>query len=52
MKDEIVQINTGGTTEYANAGKTDKKGLELSGSVQLGHGFRTGRPLCLFGLHL
>lgn len=42
VKDEIVQINTGGTTEYANAGKTDKKGAELSASVQLGHGFEFG----------
>lgn len=42
VKEEIVQINTGGVTEYANAGKTDKKGLELSGSVGLGHGFDVG----------
>jgi len=42
VKDEIVQINTGGITEYANAGETDKKGLELSGSLVLGHGFSAG----------
>ncbi|MBR0564943.1 TonB-dependent receptor [Azoarcus sp. L1K30] len=42
VEDEIVQINTGGTTEYANAGKTDKKGLELSGSVNVGNGFDIG----------
>lgn len=42
VKEEIVQINTGGVTEYANAGKTDKKGLELSGSVGLGNGFDVG----------
>jgi iron complex outermembrane receptor protein len=42
VRDEIVQINTGGVTEYANAGKTDKKGVELSGSVEMGGGFSLG----------
>lgn len=42
VSDEIVQINTGGVTEYANAGKTDKKGAEFSGSLGLGHGFTVG----------
>ncbi|WP_227816613.1 TonB-dependent receptor [Nitrogeniibacter aestuarii] len=42
VRDEIVQINTGGVTEYANAGRTDKKGMELSGSVNLGHGVSLG----------
>lgn len=42
VSDEIVQINTGGTAEYANAGKTDKKGLEFAGSVNVGSGFELG----------
>lgn len=42
VEDEIVQVNTGGVTEYANAGKTDKKGVELSGSFNLGGGFDVG----------
>lgn len=42
VSDEIVQINTGGVTEYTNAGKTDKKGVELSGSVGIGHGLTLG----------
>ncbi|QID19000.1 TonB-dependent receptor [Nitrogeniibacter mangrovi] len=42
VRDEIVQINTGGVTEYANAGQTDKKGVELAGDVAVGHGFSLG----------
>lgn len=42
VKKEIVQINTGGVTEYTNAGKTDKKGLELAGRVRLGSGWEIG----------
>lgn len=40
--DEIVQINTGGVTEYTNAGATDKKGFELLGSLGLGSGWELG----------
>lgn len=36
VKKEIIQINTGGVTEYANAGKTDKRGFELAGRLDLG----------------
>jgi iron complex outermembrane receptor protein len=39
---EIVQINTGGTTEYTNAGKTDKQGLELLGRFLLEGGWELG----------
>lgn len=42
VKKEIVQINTGGVTEYANAGKTDKKGLELSGRLIVARDWELG----------
>ena len=42
VKKEIIQINNGGITEYANAGKTDKKGLELAGSIRLERGWELG----------
>lgn len=42
VEKEIVQINTGGVTEYANAGKTDKKGLELAGRIKLAGGWELG----------
>lgn len=42
VKKEIVQINNGGITEYANAGKTSKKGFELAGSHGLGGGWEVG----------
>ena len=29
VRDEIVQQNNGGVTDYVNAGRTDKKGAEL-----------------------
>ncbi|MDD4881732.1 MAG: TonB-dependent receptor [Gallionellaceae bacterium] len=42
VEKEIVQINNGGVTEYANAGKTDKQGLELSGRIKLEGGWELG----------
>src|SRR5512139_3799058 len=39
---EIVQVNTGGLTEYVNAGKTDKKGVELAGRFEVGKGWDVG----------
>ncbi|MFZ5483385.1 MAG: TonB-dependent receptor [Pseudomonadota bacterium] len=42
VEKEIIQINNGGITEYANAGKTDKKGLELSGRIKLAGGWELG----------
>ncbi len=45
LNNEIVNINTGGTQAFANAGKTKKQGLELDGgflvakNVQLGGQF-------------
>lgn len=42
VEKEIVQINNGGITEYANAGKTDKKGLELAGRIRFGEGWEIG----------
>ncbi|MEW5770978.1 MAG: TonB-dependent receptor [Pseudomonadota bacterium] len=42
VEKEIIQINNGGITEYANAGKTDKKGIELSGRVRLAGGWEMG----------
>ena len=35
VKDEIIQVRTDGETLYQNAGKTDKKGIEFSGSLQV-----------------
>lgn len=51
VKDEIVQtIEPGNITSYSNAGKSKKKGLELSGIQALkglffGAGLRPGRKL-------
>jgi iron complex outermembrane receptor protein len=42
VKKEIVQINTGGVTEYVNAGKTEKNGLELSGRIKLTRDWEIG----------
>lgn len=42
VRDEIVQQNNGGVTTYLNAGRTEKKGLELSGSFAIGAGWETG----------
>ena len=42
VRDEIVQQNNGGVTDYLNAGKTNKKGLELSGNIRVGSGWEIG----------
>ncbi|TCS73246.1 iron complex outermembrane receptor protein [Sulfuritortus calidifontis] len=42
VKNEIVQQSNGGVTSYVNAGKTDKRGMELTGSVELGRGWEVG----------
>ncbi|QWK19634.1 MAG: TonB-dependent receptor [Hydrogenobacter thermophilus] len=43
VKDEVVRtIQPGGYTQFTNAGKTEKKGLELSGSYRLFDGFDVG----------
>lgn len=39
---EIIQVNTGGLTEYVNAGKTDKKGVELAGRFEVAKGWEVG----------
>jgi iron complex outermembrane recepter protein len=42
VRKEIVQQSNGGVTSYLNAGRTDKKGLELAGSVGIGGGWELG----------
>lgn len=42
VRDEIVQQNNGGVTTYLNAGRTEKKGFEIAGAVDLGAGFELG----------
>lgn len=42
VRDEIVQQNNAGVTDYINAGRTDKKGAELSGSWQLTRDWQVG----------
>jgi iron complex outermembrane receptor protein len=42
VEKEIIQVNTGGVTEYVNAGKTEKKGLELAGRIRLAGGWEIG----------
>lgn len=42
VEKEIVQVNNGGYTEYVNAGKTNKQGLELAGSYEFAKGWETG----------
>ena len=42
VKDEIVGVIQEDTTEYVNAGKTDKKGFEISGTVRLHDTFKLG----------
>ncbi len=42
VENEIVQQSNGGVTSYLNAGKTDKRGLELAGRLELGAGWELG----------
>lgn len=42
VRQEIVQQTNGGVTAYLNAGRTDKKGMELAGSFGLGAGWEIG----------
>ncbi|MBU1236572.1 MAG: TonB-dependent receptor [Gammaproteobacteria bacterium] len=42
VRDEIVQQNNGGVTTYLNAGRTDKKGFEVAGLIEVGGGFEVG----------
>lgn len=42
VENEIVQQSTGGVTEYVNAGRTDKKGFELSGSFGFARDWEAG----------
>ncbi|MDD3529614.1 MAG: TonB-dependent receptor [Gallionellaceae bacterium] len=42
VEKEIVQVLNGGLTEYANAGKTDKKGVELAGRIKFAGGWEVG----------
>lgn len=42
VKKEIVTINTGGVNNFVNAGETERKGLELSGSLNLPKDFEIG----------
>ncbi|MCK9529771.1 MAG: TonB-dependent receptor [Gammaproteobacteria bacterium] len=43
VEDEIVSVRSGPyTTEYENAGKTDKRGVEFSGSVEVSEGWQVG----------
>jgi iron complex outermembrane receptor protein len=42
VRDEIVQQNNGGVTTYLNAGRTEKKGIEIAGAVGVGAGFELG----------
>jgi len=47
VRDEIVTVNTGGLNSFVNAGKTRRKGFELSGSVRLPRAFELGGYLGL-----
>lgn len=42
VENEIVQSRVDGETVYVNAGKTDKKGLELAGRLKLADGWEIG----------
>ncbi|MEW6133217.1 MAG: TonB-dependent receptor [Pseudomonadota bacterium] len=42
VEKEIVQVLNGGIVEYANAGKTDKKGAEFSGRIKFAGGWEVG----------
>lgn len=42
VQKEIVTVNNGGVNSYVNAGETQRKGLELAGSHDLGAGFEVG----------
>ncbi len=42
VEKEIVLVNTGGVNEYVNAGKTDKKGAEFTGSYSLSSAWDAG----------
>ncbi|MEW5786773.1 MAG: TonB-dependent receptor [Pseudomonadota bacterium] len=42
VSDEIVSVFNAGTTDYVNAGKTQRNGLEFAGSMALGKGFELG----------
>ena len=42
VKKEIVTVNTGGVSDFVNAGETERKGLELSGALNLDGGFELG----------
>ena len=42
VRDEIVQQNNGGITDYVNAGRTDKQGAELAGSWRPGRDWQLG----------
>ncbi len=42
VQDEIVTISTAGQNSYVNAGETERKGLELAGSLDLPGGFEVG----------
>jgi iron complex outermembrane receptor protein len=42
VQKEIVQQSNGGVTSYLNAGRTDKRGLELAATLGLGGGWETG----------
>lgn len=42
VEKEIVTINTGGVNDFVNAGETERKGLELSGSFNLPESFEIG----------
>lgn len=42
VEKEIVTINTGGVNNFVNAGETERKGLELAGSLNLAGGFEVG----------
>ncbi|CDI02787.1 TonB-dependent receptor [Candidatus Competibacter denitrificans Run_A_D11] len=42
VEKEIVTITTGGVNNFVNAGETERKGLELAGSLNLAGGFELG----------
>lgn len=42
IENEIVQSRVDGETVYVNAGKTDRKGVELAGRLRLGDGWEVG----------
>lgn len=42
VENDIVQVRDGSYTTYSNAGKTERKGLEVSTAIELNHNWQVG----------